>query len=133
MIDETTTTTKSNMTAPKIFTVNLIKRENGGLGFLIRQRAELPYFAVCDIIKNGAAEASGCIRKGDLILKVNNQDLTQVNYINGLEILKSIQPGNMVELTLLRPGVANNINCNNRIEKKLHKNWNNLKIKRRRK
>lgn len=58
---------------PHVYTVSLVKRENGGLGFLIRQRDELPYFAVWEIIKNGAAEANGRIRKGDLILKVNNQ------------------------------------------------------------
>lgn len=98
---------ENEMSMAKIFTVSLMKRENGGLGFLIRQRRELPYLSVCEIIKNGAAEANGEIRKGDLILKVNHLDLAQVNYERGLDLLKSIKPGSMVELTLLRPPPSN--------------------------
>lgn len=101
---------ENEMSMAKIFTVSLMKRENGGLGFLIRQRRELPYLSVCEIIKNGAAEANGEIRKGDLILKVNHLDLAQVNYERGLDLLKSIKPGSMVELTLLRPPPPSNQN-----------------------
>ena len=96
----------------KTFTVKILKRENGGLGFLIRQRELQPYFSVWEIIKNGSAESCGKINKGDIILKVNNEDLTSVSYERGLEILKSIQPGCYVELTLQTLQSNDSINNN---------------------
>lgn len=101
-LNSTATSSSSQSSGDKIFTVSLLKRENGGLGFLIRQRDEYPCFSVWEIIKNGSAESSGKIKRGDLILKVNNEDLTNLNYEKGLEVLKSIKPGTMVELTLKR-------------------------------
>ena len=84
----------------KTYTVNLAKREYGGFGFLIRQRNDPPYFSIWEIIKDGSAEKNGQISKGDIILKVNREDLSEVGYERGLEILKSIKPGSYVELTL---------------------------------
>jgi 2-keto-4-pentenoate hydratase/2-oxohepta-3-ene-1,7-dioic acid hydratase in catechol pathway len=52
----------------KTFAVKILKRENGGLGFLIRQRELQPYFSVWEIIKNGSAESCGKINKGDLMI-----------------------------------------------------------------
>jgi hypothetical protein len=84
----------------KPYTVTLVKREYGGFGFLIRQRNEPPYLSIWEIIKDGSAEKNGQIRKGDIITKVNREDLSEVGYERGLEILKSIKPGSCVELTL---------------------------------
>ena len=90
----------TSTSALNIYTVNLVKREYGGFGFLIRQRNEIPYFSIWEIIKNGAAETNGQIRKGDIILKVNKEDLSKIGYERGLEILKAIKPGCCVELTM---------------------------------
>ena len=92
--------------SPHIYSVSLVKREYGGFGFLIRQRNEIPFFSIWEIIKDGSAEANGQIRKGDIILQVNKQDLSEIGYEKGLEILKAIKPGSFVELTLQSVGNA---------------------------
>ena len=75
----------------RIFTVNLIKEENIGFGFLIKQKDEMPYFSIWEIIENGPAEQSGKMKKGDIILKVNDYDLTSYDYEKGLDFLRSIR------------------------------------------
>jgi hypothetical protein len=82
------------------YTISLRKRENGGLGFLIRQRDEMPYFSIWEIIKNGSADQNGRMKIGDIILRVNNEDIRGYSYEKGLELLKSFRPGALVELTL---------------------------------
>ena len=88
----------------QIYTVNLTKQPNSGLGFLIRQRDQKPFFSVWEIIENGSAYKSGKIKKGDVILKVNQYDLTAIDYEKGLDILKSITPGTTVSL-MLKSGI----------------------------
>lgn len=85
----------------EIYCVELVKKENTGFGFLLRQSDEMPFFTVWEIVKNGSAEKSGKIKKGDIILKVNENDLTTVTYEKGLEILKSIKSGQNAQFTLL--------------------------------
>lgn len=80
-----------------IFVVNLLKRESEGFGFLIRQRDQKPYFSVWEIIKNGSADLSGKIRRGDIIIRVNGQDLANCTYENGLDVLRSVPPGSTAE------------------------------------
>ncbi|CAF0772283.1 unnamed protein product [Brachionus calyciflorus] len=94
-------------TSNKIYTVQIQKRSNGGLGFLLRQRDEMPYLAVWEVIKDGSAEQCGQIKKGDIILKINKNDLTSISYEKGLEIIKSIKPDSFVELTFLQNNEEN--------------------------
>ena len=71
----------------RILKVNLIKRETTGLGFLLQQRAEVSVFRICELCKNGAAESSKQIQKGDLLLtKVNTCDLTTLTYETGINV-----------------------------------------------
>jgi C-terminal processing protease CtpA/Prc len=85
----------------EIYCVELVKKENTGFGFLLRQSDDMPFFTVWEIVKNGSAEKNGKIKKGDIILKVNEHDLTMVTYEKGLEILKSIKAGQNAQFTLL--------------------------------
>lgn len=86
----------------KIYTVHVEKKSAGGLGFLLRQRHEMPYLGVWEILKNGSAEKCGLIRKGDIILKVNKHDLSATSYEKGLETIRSIKSDSIVELTLMQ-------------------------------
>ena len=65
------------------YIVSLVKRESTGLGFLLQQRESVPHFCVWELCKNGAAESTKKIHKGDLLMKVNDMDLTTVNYEKG--------------------------------------------------
>lgn len=85
----------------KIYTVQL-KKSIAGLGFLLRQRDEMPYLGVWEILKNGSADQCGRIRKGDVILKVDKHDLTCVSYEKGLEIIRSLNADSLVELTMMQ-------------------------------
>ena len=82
------------------YMVSLIKREATGLGFLVREREEMPYLSVWELCKNGAAETTGKIKKGDILLRVNNHDFRHISYDRGLELIKALRPGNLVTLTL---------------------------------
>lgn len=83
-----------------VYTVSITKQLNNGLGFLIRQRDQMPYFSVYEIMENSSASKCGKIQKNDVILKVNDIDLTSIEYEKGLEMLRSIKPGTEVVLTL---------------------------------
>ncbi|RMZ93267.1 nitric oxide brain isoform X1, partial [Brachionus plicatilis] len=86
----------------KIYTVQLEKKSGAGLGFLLRQRDQMPFLGVWEILKNESADQSGRIRKGDVILKVNKHDLSSTSYEKGLEIIRSLKADCLVELTLMQ-------------------------------
>ena len=119
------TTNKQHHTDSFIYTVNLHKREHDGFGFLIRQRDSRPYFSIWEIIKNGAAEKCGKIRRGDIIICVNNQDLANASYEHGLEILKAVQPGSMAEF-VFKTGLKHEVDLIAKHEKALIAHQNNL-------
>ena len=87
--------------APNTIRVKLVKRKNGGVGFLIRERNAKPYVMISDLIVGGVAEASKLVQVGDTILRVNDIDVTDMAYINAVEILKSV-PNDIPVVLLLR-------------------------------
>lgn len=94
----------------KIYTVHVEKKSSGGLGFLLRQRHEMPYLGIWEIMKNGSADQCGLIRKGDIILKVNKHDLSTTSYEKGLEIIRSVKADSIVELTLMQNEESEKLN-----------------------
>ncbi|XP_006008471.1 nitric oxide synthase, brain [Latimeria chalumnae] len=88
---------------PNIISVRLFKRKAGGLGFLVKQRICKPPVIISDLIRGGAAEESGLVQVGDIILAVNNKPLVDVSYENALEILKNIASDTYVALILRGP------------------------------
>jgi hypothetical protein len=91
---------ESASNSSSIYVVNLLKREYDGFGFLVRQRDQRPYFSIWEIIKGGAAEFCGKIKRGDIIIRVNGQDLANASYEGGLDILKTVKPGSMAEFVM---------------------------------
>ncbi|XP_050408838.1 nitric oxide synthase, brain [Patella vulgata] len=81
--------------------VKLIKQENGGLGFLVKQRMNKPFVVVADLVSGGIAEESGLVQVGDVILRINDIDLTDMSYESSVEILKAV-PVNAPVVLLLR-------------------------------
>lgn len=65
------------------YVVSLVKRETTGLGFLLQETHGTPNFCIWDLCKNGAAESTKKIHKGDLLMKVNDYDLSTVSYEKG--------------------------------------------------
>uniref|UniRef100_A0A8C5LQZ2 Nitric oxide synthase n=1 Tax=Leptobrachium leishanense TaxID=445787 RepID=A0A8C5LQZ2_9ANUR len=88
---------------PNVISVRLYKRKVGGLGFLVKQRRSRPPVIISDIIRGGAAEQSGLVQVGDIILAVNDRPLVDSSYENALEILRSIASETFVVLILRGP------------------------------
>ncbi|XP_030075624.1 nitric oxide synthase 1 [Microcaecilia unicolor] len=88
---------------PNVISVRLFKRKVGGLGFLVKQRVNKPPVIISDLIRGGAAEQSGLVQVGDIILAVNDRSLVDVGYESALEILRSISSETFVVLILRGP------------------------------
>ncbi|XP_050780082.1 nitric oxide synthase, brain [Gopherus flavomarginatus] len=88
---------------PNVISVRLFKRKVGGLGFLVKERVNKPPVIISDLIRGGAAEQSGLIQAGDIILAVNGRPLVDMNYESALEILRSIASETYVVLILRGP------------------------------
>ncbi|XP_075754273.1 nitric oxide synthase 1 isoform X1 [Pelodiscus sinensis] len=88
---------------PNVISVRLFKRKVGGLGFLVKERVNKPPVIISDLIRGGAAEQSGLIQAGDIILAVNGRPLVDVSYESALEILRSIASETYVVLILRGP------------------------------
>lgn len=88
---------------PNVISVKLFKRKVGGLGFLVKERISKPPVIISDLIRGGAAEQSGLIQTGDIILAVNGRPLVDMNYDAALEALRSIASETYVVLILRGP------------------------------
>ncbi|KAJ1092257.1 hypothetical protein NDU88_005369 [Pleurodeles waltl] len=88
---------------PNVISVRIFKRKVGGLGFLVKQRVNKPPVIISDLIRGGAAEQSGLVQVGDIILAVNDRPLVDVPYEGALEILRSIASETFVVLILRGP------------------------------
>ena len=70
--------------------------------------SDAPYgIVVQEVIEGGAAEKSG-IKKGDLIIKFNGENVTEVAKMN--EIKEKFKPGDTVKVTVYREGELVEIN-----------------------
>ncbi|XP_019609536.1 nitric oxide synthase 1 isoform X2 [Rhinolophus sinicus] len=88
---------------PNVISVRLFKRKVGGLGFLVKERVSKPPVIISDLIRGGAAEQSGLIQAGDIILAVNGQPLVDLSYASALEVLRGIASETHVVLILRGP------------------------------
>jgi nitric-oxide synthase len=88
---------------PNVISVRLFKRKVGGLGFLVKERVSKPPVIISDLIRGGAAEQSGLIQAGDIILAVNGRPLVDLSYNSALEVLRGIASETHVVLILRGP------------------------------
>lgn len=88
---------------PNVISVRLFKRKVGGLGFLVKERVNKPPVIISDLIRGGAAEQSGLIQAGDIILAANGQQLVDLSYDSALEVLRGIASETHVVLILRGP------------------------------
>ncbi|KAI8505005.1 Nitric oxide synthase, brain [Branchiostoma belcheri] len=88
---------------PNVIAVKLMKREGDGLGFLVKQRSCNPPVIVSDVVRGGAADQSGLIQVGDLILSVNGTSLETLPYGDALQVLRAVEVGKPTEIILRGP------------------------------
>ncbi|KAI8749302.1 alpha-1-syntrophin, partial [Biomphalaria glabrata] len=97
------TTTAASEPSTNTIRVKLTKQKYGGLGFLVKQRALKPFVLVASIVKAGVAEESGLVQIGDIILRINDIDLTEMSYASAIEVLKAVPIDTSVVLLLRGP------------------------------
>ncbi|VDI59533.1 nitric-oxide synthase, brain [Mytilus galloprovincialis] len=83
--------------------VKIIKKIDTGLGFLIQPRSEKPHVVISAIVSGGMAEKCGLIRIGDVIVRVNEMDLSDMVYEKCVDLLKSLPQETAVSLLLKGP------------------------------
>ena len=70
---------------------------------ILKERVSKPPVIISDLIRGGAAEQSGLIQAGDIILAVNGQPLVDLSYDSALEVLRGIASETHVVLILRGP------------------------------
>ncbi|GFO10495.1 nitric oxide synthase [Plakobranchus ocellatus] len=89
--------------SPNTIRVKLVKQAYGGLGFLVKQRTLKPFVLVASIVKGGVAEESGLVQIGDIILRINDIELSDMSYQSAVEVLKAVPIDTPVVLLLRGP------------------------------
>jgi nitric-oxide synthase len=87
---------------PSIMKCRLKKRDNG-FGFNVKQRSSPPTLLVRELMRKGEAETSGLIRPGDMILKIDDIDVSQCSYDEALKVLMSTQSESLTSFTIRAP------------------------------
>ncbi|KAK3084751.1 hypothetical protein FSP39_018259 [Pinctada imbricata] len=83
--------------------VKLIKQRMDGLGFLIKPRKIKPHVSVSALVAGGMAEQSGLVYVGDVVIRVNEIDVSDMSYENAVELLKALPVDAPVALLLAGP------------------------------
>ncbi|XP_074641396.1 nitric oxide synthase, salivary gland-like [Tubulanus polymorphus] len=88
---------------PNTIRVKLVKRRQGGLGFLVKQRKEKPYVVISDLIAGSVAWESCLVHVGDIILSVNDINISSMSYEHAVRILKAVPYDATIVLLLRGP------------------------------
>uniref|UniRef100_A0A7E4ZZ59 Disks large homolog 1 n=1 Tax=Panagrellus redivivus TaxID=6233 RepID=A0A7E4ZZ59_PANRE len=80
--------------------VVLLRKSTGGLGFNIVGGEDGAPIYVSHVLPGGAADLSGDVRRGDVLLQVNDIDLRKANHAATAVALKNCPPESQVQLLL---------------------------------
>ena len=58
----------------------LFNRRRGGLGFEIKRRDRKPYAVVSEVVPYGCAHDSGHVEIGDVIMRINDIDVSKTSF-----------------------------------------------------
>jgi len=83
--------------APRVVT---LKKGDGGLGFNIVGGEDREPIYISHVLPGGVADLSGNVRKGDVLLQVNDIDLRNATHNAAALALKNCSPNSYVNLTL---------------------------------
>ncbi|ELU09933.1 hypothetical protein CAPTEDRAFT_157099 [Capitella teleta] len=87
-----------------IFTVELMKKPNKGLGLSIVGRRKDAGVFISDIVKGGVAEADGRLMHGDQILAVNGEDVRHATQEDAAALLKTLMGKVVLTIGRLKAG-----------------------------
>ena len=82
-------------------TVELPKREVGGLGFILKKEATSNRVLVGNIVKGSVADETGLLQEGDVLLEAGGVSLGDASLDETRAILANIPTGDTVKLKLL--------------------------------
>lgn len=85
-------TSSLNSGSPVAVRARLVCRVDGGFGIRVCQRTlSPPVLMVSALIKDGEADSSGLVRPGDIILQMNEVDLSNRPFEEALKSFKSLE------------------------------------------
>ncbi|CAL1272101.1 unnamed protein product [Larinioides sclopetarius] len=88
---------------PTTILVHLKKHSKIGLGIVVTPRPQNRGLLIAELTKGSEAAKSGLFRPGDIILKVNNKDLSQLPYEQCLQILQDLPVDQEAEILVRVP------------------------------
>lgn len=106
----------------KIHYIRLTKSNHGGFGIKIAERDNMfgtnrPIY-ITAITTTGSAYRDGRLKEGDMLLKINDQDLSGLPQSSVTKMLKEVPIGGSVEFVVSRQGDSTE-NSDNRFEEKV--------------
>ncbi|CAD5229264.1 unnamed protein product [Bursaphelenchus okinawaensis] len=78
----------------------LLRKGNQGLGFNIVGGESGEPIYISQVMPNGVAALSGNVKRGDVLLRVNDIDLSNATHNDAAQVLKSIPPNSNVDMIL---------------------------------
>lgn len=94
----------SSLSSAVLIRARLLNREKSGFGISVSPRTvSPPTLMISGLAKDGEAESSGLIRPGDIILQINNRDVSRCSYEEALEVLRSAPLGETSRFVLRAP------------------------------
>jgi nitric-oxide synthase len=84
--------------------VRLFSRQGSGFGFRVTgSAASIPSLRVESLVREGEADESGLLRPGDIILKVNDHDVSTVSYDEARHVLDQAMDQQEIKLLIRAP------------------------------
>lgn len=89
---------------PVLIRAKLFNHVDGNTGIILGQRSDIaPRVQVQSLVKDSEAELSGLVRPGDIILQVNDHDLSRCSFEEAVDVFKQLPVDKMVRLVLRAP------------------------------
>lgn len=88
---------------PTTILVHVKKHSKLGLGIVVTPRPQNRGLLIAELTKGSEAAKSGLFRPGDIILKVNNKDLSQLPYEQCLQLLQELPVDQEAEILVRVP------------------------------
>lgn len=84
--------------------VRLSSRQGSGFGFRVTASADsIPSLRVESLVREGEADESGLLRPGDLILQINDQDVSKITYDEARHVLDQAMDQQEIKLLIRAP------------------------------
>lgn len=93
----------SNHHWPVTVLVRVTNRRTSGFGIIVKSKSNNCGLVVAELVKDGEAYKTGLLRPGDIILKINDQNLNGLPYEQCLQVLQDLPVDEEADILLRVP------------------------------